>query len=713
MDNYDIEYKTICDGSSSDRCSSLINNKNTIMKLNNDKIDQINRFVGIIGDYERGARYRLISEIAPYISNDAVFGASFFDEISKINSDAGTRLVKNFVYKNNKYYIERTKKSQTPGKKTPEVTRTDTILKTDIFGTGNLSISVLFNFLIKTGVSDSDKNIKISDVIAKIYPLQLHNHLSYEAIIAKDRKHPVGAVGESNAKIKRLENLMKIIFYKEALINCYIRDNIITPKISNTFVCTNDIYIAKGLPINYTFYKFMEQRDKINPNSKKISKNWMNTPNSFMFDEVFKQSNFGFIEMEKADFTLHDINTTRGFDLGMLFEIFYTKLCLVHLCNIYITDDHFNNIMVKFTEKIRKYEITRRGTKYTFYVNNNYIIKYIDMERFENCKDKNIFIDTATDRVYNDYRGGYGINLTDGVETNILRYMYARIEKLQLNNIDTFCDFMQRCLPEKYQKLDIDKLRTERGLDKSKQMSIPDIKKEALEKLVETEKKDINSKLLKQINDLKEQVKKLQEEKKISDSNIVIVKENIKNTIEMKKLREQNVLGTSEIKSLESTIAKLGDVDVQKNREKKMATEGKNLIEQIKKIKADVVRLDAERVKKINELLQRMDKEKGPEIEKEIIEKRDKLEQEELKQLNDMIETYSINLDVEPKTFLNDFNKDTQIPIEIPYKPLKLHLTLPPQETIIPPPRVLPGTATPGVLTGGTKICKLKVWDKL
>jgi len=687
--NANVEYKTICDGITSDRCSSLIINKNPIMKLNNDKLNQINNFVGALGNYERGSG--IISNIEPYIKDDVIFGKEFFDDITKINFDVQKRISRNFVYDNGTYYIERTTKSRDPNNTKLNIQRTDTILKSDFFGTGNVSVSVLFNFLIKTGTTATNKDIIIGDVILKIYPLQLHNHMGYESLL-ENRKNSRSV----NEKMKkRLENLMKIVFYKEALINCYIKDNIIIPKISNTFVCTNDIYIAKGLPISYPFYQFTELMDE-GKTSKKLVKRWLKTPNINMFEEVFKDSNFGFIEMEKADITLHSINILHKFDLGMLFEILYTKLCLAHVCNIYITDDHFNNIMVKFTEKIRKYVITRRGTTYTYYITNNYQIKYIDMERFDNCSDRNIFLDTTTDILYNYYYpykySEYGtISCYDPYEQQIAAYMFSRLGSLQLNNIDTFCDFMNRCLPSKYLEFDFEELRKQKGLNKGLVMlrnsNIQEMKKEELDKLIEKEINEINDKMLGPINDY------------YDNENASIKKRN-----EL-LLQVQNIIYNRD--------NNIGNYDKNKEDADRLSKIYEEQIASSEELKKRIRILDAQRLIKINEISSKNEKENGDQIERQIREKIEKLNDDEVKQLNSMIETFHINLDIEPKSFLNDFNKDTQIPIEQPYIPLsQIHVRQ--ADKITPTVKILPGTATSVVLQkGGMKTYKLKIWDKL
>jgi len=591
-----FKYSDICNGSASGHCTSLIKVKKEIMKLNNDHINQINNFVLAIGNFERHVDQ--IDNVVKFFDNDDIFNESFYNAITSIHSSVANNIMVEFFADDEQYYIKKTDKSN-------KIIRNDLILKTTFFGAGNLSISLILNFLIKSVI---DNVINISNVIVKIYPLQISHDESYKILTPNN---------DYGKKGLRLNRLMQIVFYKEALMNCYIRDNIIKPRISDTFVCTNDIYIAKGLPISFDLYKDAILQDEASGSHK--WKNWLSYPEyaEDHWNKIFKQSHFGFIEMEKADITLEKINAIGKFDLGMLFEILYTKLCLAHLCNIYLTDDHLENIMVKHTEKIRKYEITRRGTKSTFYIANSYIIKYIDMERFDNCKDKNIFIDTSTDVLYNYYRPGPAVladlqplQFTDIVELQIAEYMFQRIQKLQLNNIDTFCDFMKRCLPSEYTDGDIETLKTRKGLNNAAiwQSYKIEIYIDAIDKFSEEEKKKINAKYLTQIDDINNQIGLLQE---------------VANNIEIATLnRQRDYLINKRKDELDELFIRTGNSNASE-------------ISQIMRTKLKI-RDDADTEK-----------------------------------INSMIETYSINLDIEPIVFLNDFNKDTQIPLEYPYVPLR------------------------------------------
>lgn len=431
------KYDNICVNKDSNACELLINNKQKIIELNNLYNNNINDFVGHIGNFERGAVYGLpLVTLDNIIQN--ILKDDFFTKLKSIISTGNfkTLMQRNIMFDgvNNMFYIERKTVESTKIKKTKY-----TIPKVTFFGAGNLSISILLHIMY---LKNDETNISFSETIAKIYPLVIVPSNGY------DLYKEGGSINQG--KRDKFNQVMEFIFYKEALLNCWIKNNLISNRITNTFVCALDSYISNSLPLTKSDLLFLKDKEVISGSDifkKKWVKNNINTWENLFGNPTIAR--YGIIEMEKVDFTVREMQGKTMLDLGMIFEIFYSKLCLAFIGNLFMADDHFNNIMVKYTNKIRKYTIKRRNTNYVFYVDNNYIIKYIDMERYTVSTNRNKFLNIPIDIVLQNEYITYNY-LKNTTERNICRELFNYIKNENHDTIDEFAEIFYRYLPDKY-----------------------------------------------------------------------------------------------------------------------------------------------------------------------------------------------------------------------------------------------------------------------
>ena len=147
--------------------------------------------------------------------------------------------------------------------------------------------------------------------------------------------------------------------------------------------------------------------------------------------------------MEEVQYTLQDLLDKNMFDINMFFEIIYTKLCLFFIGNVDCTDDHANNIMLITTNKIRRYTIKIRNAEYKFIIKNSLQIKYIDLERFEKCPNRNIF---PSNSAFIDYFNGYSNHFDKTDDKKIaLKIVNLLKNNFPLNNL---CEIFSMYLPE-------------------------------------------------------------------------------------------------------------------------------------------------------------------------------------------------------------------------------------------------------------------------
>lgn len=417
--NYNIKFNKSCVTFESNTCEQLVSHKDKLFEINNTYKNELANFTGIIGQYERFNTSNA-NGIQQFINKENILTKNM------PSIQQNVKLVHEF--KNN----EIIKKMQLPSgeiKKTPYI-----LQKSQLFHTGNLSVSLIMELVYS-------KDNTIYNSVAKIYPI---NYLA--DINTRDHKYNITGVNEK----KRFNNFMYFYFMREGLIGCWIKNNILLKNVSPTFACTYDTYILKGLPITFEEYTHQTLERKINKKSV-LSKRWLNTMSTdkTLWDQV-QQTHFGFIEMEKIDFTLDELmKNSNFFDLGTIFEILYSKLVLMFFGNIYMLDDHANNIMVKKTDSVRHYKITRRRNEYNFYIDSQYVVKYIDFERFGEVKNRNLFIDEV-DIFIGYWKSHYERHFKNISDKSIVNYMFTNLKDPLKGTVDNFCEFMIRCLPEKY-----------------------------------------------------------------------------------------------------------------------------------------------------------------------------------------------------------------------------------------------------------------------
>jgi hypothetical protein len=152
--------------------------------------------------------------------------------------------------------------------------------------------------------------------------------------------------------------------------------------------------------------------------------------------------------MEKVDFTLKNVAENNLMTLDLIFEVLYSKLCLSFIGNIYGDDDHLDNIMVKYTKKGRHYKIKRRNTIYNFYMRNNFMIKYIDMERYSPVVNRNLYIRNINEDPWQYYIQKSNVKYLS--DKDISELMLRNINKNNNDTVDKFCEFVHRHLPDRY-----------------------------------------------------------------------------------------------------------------------------------------------------------------------------------------------------------------------------------------------------------------------
>jgi hypothetical protein len=431
-----------CSSHLSNTCSQLNETKmrKSLVYASNTFLNYINNFVSYIGTLER--------QTADYSSHDRYFAAmiailnaieltkpdSFFQRVKKIND--ALKINVNVENKGGKFFIEKKKKIGSTVIKTKHE-----LFECSLFGAGNLSPTIILK--LNYANFNEDKNeVSIINVVAKTYPITAH-------LINHHSKHITDPELQT-----RFTDMMKFMYYREALIGCWVRDNLLintgtSKKKTATFMCVNDTYIVKGLPLSKKKLAFENKNMK---NHKYWLTDYLNAPAGKYPKNMLTESLFGVIEMEKVDMTLQDfLNKGSLFGFGMLFEIMYSKLVLSFYGNVYMLDDHFENIMVKATDRIRKYIITYRNSKYVFFVDNNCIIKYIDLERFEKVSDREEYMDVASDVFLSST---YGLSYKYEKDTaSVATDFFDHVRKYP--NVSMFCELMYKFMPDRMTNPDL------------------------------------------------------------------------------------------------------------------------------------------------------------------------------------------------------------------------------------------------------------------
>lgn len=432
MANIKIIRNDKCIPLGSDACRQLIDKTEDIMSALNSIPGDIFNFTTIVGQYER--------------SDAPIFDPDKIDAI--LNDNAVTKTMKKLNQElviNHKYIdgiLTRSFKTADGVKfSTPYV-----IIDSKLFFTGDLSLCLIMEFTMHEQKQNNTELVLINSV-AKIYPFDV-------ATMPNSRYDII----EKN-KLSNFKNAMKYMFIKEGFIGCWISSNLLANKITSTFACVYDSYILKGLPI--THQQYVHQELMLRLSKKKFDKKWLQSlKNKDVWDKSINNS-YGFIEMEKIDCTLEQLmKESDYFDLGCLFEILYSKMVLAFCGNVYMTDDHGRNIMMKNTNVIRCYTIVRRKTQYQFFIDNPYIVKFIDFERFKAIHDRNFYMESTNDNrikfYFLDYSKGNPTKIypysqcVKPSEKNIATTMFELFNDPLKCTIDGFCEIMWRCLPNKY-----------------------------------------------------------------------------------------------------------------------------------------------------------------------------------------------------------------------------------------------------------------------
>lgn len=413
-----------CPTLESNGCQILIEKKDQIFAINNKYIKDIEIITGIIGNYERYNSSNMAG-LGDYFDKDA----GIDEDLRKMVTQSDLGLIHNFengfIIKKKMDYV-----SRKPLKKSY------TLVSSEMFGTGNLSISLLLGLKY----TDEDTGI-IYDSIAKIYPINFLNIVDHNKDYQK--------IFNGEKRRERFHRFFNFMFMREGLIGCWIKKYLLDTNVSPTFACIYDSYKIKGLMIDKD--KFAKA---VTLNKEKFNKKWIRDIDNKDIENYWEQkistTHFGYIEMEKMDYTLYDfMQNDRGiFDLDIIFEILYSKLVLMFYGNVYMLDDHANNIMLQKTDIIRHYQITRRKTTYNFYIRYPYLVKYIDFERFGEVSDRNIFIH-PTD-VFMRYFDAYYMKFFSQPELPIAKYIFTELKNPRQATVNNFCELMVRCLPERF-----------------------------------------------------------------------------------------------------------------------------------------------------------------------------------------------------------------------------------------------------------------------
>lgn len=465
-----------CTNLESNSCNNLMVNKDLIFSLfANDPILHYN-YINSIDSLENNVYIHVdMNNILFQILDDKY--SEIYKKIKELNGKLNINRKIEIDEYDNLFTIERKKEGEVnavTGRQT-YISKRHKILKSSIVGTSSGSPTLLINLLCY--FNNETNTLSMYDTVVKVYPFSLSifpTGVLYDSVdetkIGRLRKHinDLNKIHTDKDKIEynhikpveKFENLMKAIFYREALIGCWIKDNILLKDISPTFACTYDSYISTGMPLTFADFNYAMAEDAL-ADTKKINKRWLNNlENNGQLWENIKMTKFGYIETEKMEYELTKFIQKRSyyFDCGMIFEIIYTKLVLAFFGNVYPVDDRAENIMLKRSNAIRKYIIKYRNTEYIFYVDNPYVVKYINFERLAKISDRNKFMtgdknDTFLTN-FIDNRAAYGrvIGYVNAMPNNHnVEHMYELFSAIMKKpTFDTICDILWRYMPDKY-----------------------------------------------------------------------------------------------------------------------------------------------------------------------------------------------------------------------------------------------------------------------
>jgi len=211
--------------------------------------------------------------------------------------------------------------------------------------------------------------------------------------------------------------------------------------------------MADGTGLPFTYEQLKTQNYNLVELKKKFGKMWLknNLDTEINWEVNIGKNQYGYVEMEPIDYTLRDLISDKKFTLDMFFEIIYTKLCLQIIGNVITPDDHAENVMTSLCSNVRKYIIKSRGHEYKFFISDPNKIKYIDLERTDIVKDRNyLSAETAFYWHYNkEHVRGYSSN-EDKTYADIIMITLFNNTPNQRFNLNRFCEFMHKILPDKY-----------------------------------------------------------------------------------------------------------------------------------------------------------------------------------------------------------------------------------------------------------------------
>lgn len=285
----------------------------------------------------------------------------------------------------------------------------------EFFGSGAASTSILLKI--------KKDNIH-TPLIVKIVPLELPHHY---------QKIPSIRKSTDNLFIKEyIEIPSYALFIKEAWMYCFTKNYL--EKYTPTFNCIGNCYFIDGLPINNLnnlreiYSSFI--KNKISKDRHVSHKKWLNilldsNPDNNNLRNKIVSSKYGCFEMKEIEHTLGDLLKYRNaFNLGMIFEYFYTKIVASFIGRIIFTDDHFGNVAYISVDYTRCYNVVCNDRQYTFYIPPGKMIQFIDLERYIfNFSNENVFTNVALKSIYTKKMKYYNNNPDTKVSKLIKNYM--------------------------------------------------------------------------------------------------------------------------------------------------------------------------------------------------------------------------------------------------------------------------------------------------
>jgi hypothetical protein len=279
--------------------------------------------------------------------------------------------------------------------------------ETKIFGTGEASATVLFKMTKKL-----ENGLQVP-LITKLSPINYPHHN-----VQIDEKFFINDFIES-------PNLA--LYLKEAWMYCFTKNHL--RKYVHTFACIGDCYLIKGFPVKDK-NNLLELINEYQQRGKQIKfKRWFNTmlENNQVSNIILNDTVYGCFEMQIIDGTMTQLIFNRKMSVEFLFEYLYTKLVCGVIGNIIFTDDHSDNIAFIKINWCRNYEIISKGKTYNFYINDEHMVQFIDLERYVfNYTPKKLYTNTGLKKV--------------PIET-INNILTPQIKLNRVNEVSNFLDF--------------------------------------------------------------------------------------------------------------------------------------------------------------------------------------------------------------------------------------------------------------------------------